>query len=955
MAFISKIAEHIIKEYSHNQEPLTIIFPNKRAALVLRKELSNKAQRNMWMPQIMSIQEIMSLWSGIQLIDNVDVIYELIKIMTRNGTEMSTRNNVFGLASQIVKDFDEIDQYAVDSGSILSLLADAKRIESLSKNKLTATEKAHIKFFESLYGYYNELRKKLLDENVGYYGLITRKLYETQEDELNKIIGKRKIIFAGFNAMTKTEEEIITRLVNAGKAVIMWDLDKYYYEDEKQEAGLFARQFFSKHENMKPDSIDDNFTDNDKEINIISVSGTTVQTNALQLKLKEEANDPRYKNEELKNKVVVLSDENLLIPTLNSIPEEYKNVFVTMGYPYSKTIVNQFIQHLFPFQNNISKEENKVYFWSLKRMLETELIKIIFNKEELSSISKYIDICVKKSIYHLTYNDLEEFFKDDNQEKIREFLRNLTKKWESTQDCIQTIKNLLILISNILPETKNFFIKNQISVAGRIFNKIEKLINKYDLIIQMTDVEMLYKQSAAEMSIRLESDTIKRNDSEMNLQIMGLLETRNLDFDVIHILSVNEGILPQSKHVNSLIPFDIRCEYKLPVYTNKQAVYAYHFYRLLQNAKTVNIYYNNLSDGMGESEPSRFIRQIISEIPLYNNKIKINEITYKAPLPKINKTIEIEVPKTDGILEKIRNRITGFDSKGRPKGLSPTSISCYLKCPVKFYLTYIENIRENNPTETIQSNVIGSIIHSTFEFLYKKFNNEKISRELYDAIVQKHLDEAFNEALAENNFKSGLPMTGFNYLSQIMIHKIINNFISYEKNFLKNNKIEIIGLEKKLFHQFDIDGQKVNMIGLADRIDRVGNTVRVIDYKSGSVKNTDVLIKEKCHEIADLQEKSLQLIIYKYLYKKMEKNINIEDIEPGIFGLLRVHDPFFPLINKSESFDDNNFMNTCDNMFEELFKELLNKDIPFYQVKEETKCKNCPFTNICKREPKSYY
>lgn len=952
MAFISKLTDYIIKNYDLTDDSLTVVFPNKRAALTLRNELSKRIDRNIWLPQILSIQEVMSSWSGLQLLENIDIIYELIKIMDHN-VEVSVRKNLFALASQIIKDFDEIDQYAVNAKNLFNYLKSVKEVESWSPNigEVSQTESSYLIFFNSLYTYYVRLREELLHDNSAYYGLMTRKLFELTDEQLFDTVGSRKIIFAGFNALTLTEENIIVRLVEADKAVLFWDLDKYYYEDEMQEAGLFARQFFSKHENLKPYNIENNFIEAEKIINIIGVPGSSIQANALQLKLNEDIEV----NKNIKNEVVVLSDETLLIPVLNSIPKNYKDINVTMGYPYSETYINQFIQQLFTFQNSLGKN-GSIYFWSLKRLMETEMIKIIFTNEELVELKEFIDKFLKESTYYLTINDIEQQL---GQSRILDFLMIITKKWNSTPDCLSSFKLLLNLINNDIIASDNKFVINQISVTAKIINKIERLINKYDIIVQIEDIEMLYKQSVSEMSIKFKNKDVV-NNLESSLQIMGLLETRNLDFDIVHILSVNEGVLPLSKSPNSLIPFDLRLEYKLPIYTNKQAVYAYHFYRLIQNAKVINIYYNTLTDDVGEGEPSRFIRQLINEIPKKSKNIIINQITYKLPSPTNNDVVKIEVKKTPEIIEKIKNKLYSehFNKEKKcyeKQGLSPTSISCYLNCPLKFYIKYIENIKDDTLKESIQANIIGSIIHSTFENLYKEFGNAIIDKQYYNIIENKFLKISFEKALADNNFANGLPNTGFNYLNKIMIEKLIDNFIDYEKKFLElGNKFSILGLEESLSYTFDIGDIKVNLTGFADRIDRVGNKIRILDYKTGKVDNKDVEIKSTIENINDLTDKSLQLCIYKYLYAKNNRGISIDNIEPGILGLLKVNNPYFPLVVNSTIFNNDNFMETCEDMFIDLFKEILNPEIPFCQTDEEKKCKNCDYLNICKRNPKTW-
>ena len=944
MAFITEIASYIKENYDLSKESLTIIFPNKRAALKLRTELINsKFETNIWLPQILSIQEAMCSWSGLQLLDNIDIIFELIKIV--NKAEKIFSNDIYGLASQMLKDFDEIDQYAVNAKNLFQNTKDAKEIDLQFLNEDYVIDRKHIEFFASLNEYYESLRKVLLENKSGYYGLITRHIYDSDIDNLREMVGNRKIIFAGFNAMTKTEEGIIVRLIQENIATLLWDLDEYYFNDSRQEAGIFAREFFERNKHIQ--SIKRNFIGNKlvtdkKNIDIIGASGAVIQTNALQLELHNESKD----ND---NEVIVLSDESMLIPVLNCIPSgKSEEMQVTMGFPYSTCILNQFLQHLFVFQKNIRNNNKGIYFWSLVRLLNSELIKIIFTKEEHKHLFNWKNENIKKSAYYISTEDFESL---KEHHDIYDFLCLISPKWNSNTDCISSIKSLLKAIyKKVKINDKTNFISNQISVAGRIINKIEKLLNKYEDIIQIADIENLYRQSSAEMTINLKGDY-------GGLQIMGLLETRNLDFKTVHILSVNEGILPQSKNASSLIPFDLRKYYGLPTYNNKQAVYAYHFYRLLQNAENIKIYYNTLADGMGEGESSRFIKQIIHEMPSKNPNANIKEKIYKSPSNK-NKEIEkIEAKKTDEVYDKIIKKLS-FVSEDKKSGLSPTSISCYLKCPLKFYLKYIEKINDDIPQELIQSNVIGTIIHAALENLYKYFGSDDITLERYQEVYAKYFNDALKKALADNNFPNGLPHSGFNYLSSKMMDKMIENFIKQEIKFLKANKsMKIIGLEENLFASIYVPEHKtnVNLTGNADRIDQVGNTIRIIDYKSGSVNDSDVVIKKNVNELKDLSEKSLQLLIYKYLYKKAHNDIAADDIEPGIIGLRKISKGIFSLSNNSSLFIGENLIEDFESKLSAIYNEILDKDIPFRQTEDENKCLNCSFVDICKRNPKKYF
>lgn len=930
MAFIEQITNYITEHYDLSKENLTIVFPNKRAALQLRTELESRLNYNFWIPNIVSIQQAMEEWSELQLIDNVDVIFELIKINDAFNNNSEMNHNFFGLAAQMAKDFDEIDQYNINAESLFKHLTDAKEIEDWNLDLNNHVESNYVKFFASLIQYYNALRDLLQKNGQGYYGMITKKIASYNDSVLAQKTKDRKIIFAGFNALTKTEENIIVRLVEAGSAVMLWDLDNYYFQDEKQEAGVFARKFFKAHPNIEKSFIGDSFKQQKKDINIINVSGNSIQANALQLQLNQEINK-NIVNKNVKS-VIVLADESILIPTLNSIPDSVEKIQVTMGYPFQKTTTYHFIDQLFRYQKGLSSDENKIYLWTFIRFCNSEFIKLIFNGKDYNALYKWLNQRAKNSQYSFDKKELEEL---KEHIELFDFLNVTLTKWNGTEPCISSIKQLLEIAMQKISDSTNNFVKNQISVASRITNRIELLVNKYNNYIQLDDLQVLFTQVAAQSAINLKGESD-------GLQIMGLLETRNLDFDVVHFLSVNEGTLPISKTNNSLIPYDLRKTFDLPTYTMQQAVYAYHFYRLLQNAKRINLYYNSLADISGSGEPSRFIRQLEYEYARNNSNVKLNHIQYKSP--KINeKRCEISISKTPEMLDKI-------------SAFSPTSIGTYVRCPLQYYFKYIEGINDKTPVEEIQVNVIGSIVHKTLELLYDKFEKDIITSEIFELVYKKHFDGCYKAALTEIGFASGLPETGFNFLSKTVIDSMLSSFIREEKNFIKEGEtgderytLSIISTEKNFGHTFDIQGKTIKLEGFADRIDKVNDTIRIIDYKTGSVHKTDVKVAANQTDITLMAEKSIQLLVYKYLYLKENPNDKAENVEPGIVGFKKLSEGIFNL-NISENQDlTDNFTTNCENYFIRFFEEVLNPEIPFSQTEKEINCTFCNFKSICKR------
>lgn len=944
MAFIQNIIDYIFKNYDLSKDIVEVVFPNKRASIHFKRQIVSQLSKTSWMPITSSVQQAMEKWSGLHLVDSLDVALELMSINDKDANNKVLKQNFFGLASQMAKDFDEIDQYKVDAKNLFESLNEVKIIENYTFSEYTLSnedsykaQSKYLQFFSSLINYYSALRLNLFSRKVGYYGMITRCLSELPTDELVKRIDGKKIVFAGFNALTTTEEDVVVRLVENGNAVMLWDLDEYYINDKKQEAGRFANDFFAKHRNLAGKKDYDNehhgisFIGNalstaEKEINVISVSGSSVQANALQLMM-----------EKRENSVVVLADEALLIPTLNSLPDSVGEINVTMGYPFANTPLYGFIDQIFRFQHSLS--DSKIDLWPLASFCDADFIKLVFNGKDYDSLMSWLKDKQSSSDLSLHVKDFSSIgISDDNQEDgasedLARFLTLSSTKWIDSKDCIENLKSILrVSLQKIKDES--YFVKNQISVAGKVLNKVESLIKKYDSV-EILDLQMLILQIGREMSIAMKGEAD-------GLQVMGLLETRNLDFDVVNMLSVNEGVIPKNKNSNSLIPYDVRKYYNLPTYNQQQAVYAYHFYRLLHNAKKINLFYNSLSDSSGLGEPSRFIRQIEYELVKKNPKVKLQHFQYKSPIINLKSNI-ISVDKDDTMLKKITK-------------LSPTSISTYLRCSLQYYWKYIMNINCDEVNEEIQMNVIGSIIHNTLDELYRNFGNEIVTESKFLEVRSQYLDKCYQNALRNNNFRNGLPKTGFNSIIASVIDTMISRFLDNEHNIVKENSLRILCTEKELsFHL-----NNVELHGFADRIDLLNDKLRVIDYKTGSVNPYDVSISANAKQLQDMHDKSIQLIMYKYLFIKMLNSntlgldealiahIEEENIVPGIIALQKMSNGVFELkVNNADLAND--FEAQCDIMFEQLISDIFDKNNPFTQTDDTKVCGYCGFRNICKR------
>ncbi len=965
--FIARLTQHIQSHYDLSKQELTVVFPNKRAAFYLRNAFKQLCQQTIWLPQMLSIEEAVTQWSGMALADIIDLLFELLDIDTQlhQNQEYTADISVFGSqAAQMAKDFDEIDQYGIDAKYLFHYVLENKKLEiwEFDEEKSKEKELKYLQFFQSLHEYYLRLRERLSQQGKGYYGMITRHLSELPTTELLEKIGEKNIIFAGFNALTTTEEQIIDSLVKNGKAETLFDYDSYYLDDPNNKAGLFGRKYQAKHPGWLKDGVSDNLHQQKKNIHIISASGNAMQAKALQARLQENSDEKQ---------AVILADESLLIPVLNGVPESYSSFNVSMGYPTTKTPVSQLVKECFSIyrRNRIARKtiENDSmrmaegwYIWPILHLMDLEIVRIIFPRYELMEFNSWKFKAVTEGKFIFEDRDFEALRQMPN---IQAFLRVVLQKndGQSPDNILESINQALIFIAGMI-QTKNdkkagIFLLNQISEIGKTINRLMKVVKQNpEYIHDLHNVETLYRVLSASSSLKLSSSNTE------GLQIMGLLETRNLGFERLHLLGVNEGILPPDKSRGSFIPQFIRRACGLPGHSESLAVVAYHFYRLLQNGKDIYLYYNNLGDTSG-GEASRFILQIKYELAK-NTNIKISEESFSSVAKSSLEIIALRAQKTETAIKRLRLML-----ENEEKGLSPSSLSTYLGCPLKYFLKYIVEIKDKKVEEETTANVIGSIIHDTLEYLFEDYRSihgkiQIIDKQLFDTKIQPKWRQMLAKSIAKNT-PNGFPDVGYNYLNHITIDQQLNNYLNYTSKQLENNDLVILKTEEKLKTNLQINQGKFLISGRADRIDQFDRLTRVIDYKTGHVDRVDLKVPARHRSESDLgflkliPEKALQLLLYKYMYLKENPSADPEKIVGAIHGLKYAHSIEFGLSKATIKEDDTDvdidflgdrsFIHDMEVMLEAAIQEMLDPNIPFVQAEDDKKCGYCEFKLICKR------
>lgn len=928
--FINNLALHIKEKYDLKKDELTVVFPNKRAAFYLRSKFKEVYHEDIWLPQMLSIEEAMTQWSGIQLVDAVDMLFELIAI----DSELYPKGksiNVFGsMATQMAKDFDEIDQYEVDADHLFSYINDLKRLGTWDlEGGIRPGEQGYLVFFENLKRYYDRLRDRLDRQGKGYYGMITRRLAGLSDEELVSRVRDRKVLFAGFNALTPTEQKIIDKLCKSDQAEVVWDFDRYYVDDEHNEAGLFARSYRQRNVKWKPTVLSNSLLTEKKEIHLVGANGNTIQAKALQSLLQEEK-DP--------NVAVILADEKLMIPVLNAIPDSdrYSRVNVSMGYPLRQTTLDHLVTEFFTLHRKGRKvREDGWYLWPILRILDSELIQAVFNKEEISELNRYLISIAKHSFYIYKKEVFAQYCPSpDLQEFMRLLLVESTGKRLS--DWIDSLRNLLVFFANKIQRSEQdndmLFLLNQISEAGKVINRLKNIMERYpDYVATLDELEILYRLVSSSTSIKLNGSTTT------GLQLMGLLEARNLDFKTFYMVGVNEGVLPTGKSYNSFIPYNIRRECGLPDDREKQAVYAYHFYRQLQGTEKVYFIYNTNGNDNG-GEPSRFLLQLKHELAAKNPQITIVKEAFANRTEPSTPPRMLTVNKNDNVMELVMQKLQP-DSDN--KALAPTSLSAFIQCPFKFYLKHLLRIDDNSAQEETQNNVIGSVIHKTLQTLFNDYCGTLVSPSLFATAIKPIAEQKLEDAIHEY-FEQGLPDVGYNYLSKLNLDKLLDNFLRYQEQELAKHEVSIIGMERLFSTTLEVEGVSCKISGTADRIDCCDGVFRIIDYKTGNIDEREVKVPSKVETLRDIPEKAMQLLIYKYLYLKNNPQPS-ENVRAAIFGL-RNRQVCFELKVEYEPLNKD-FMGTMEELLTTTLRSLLDRSEPFGQP-TDTRVKPCHFCNF---------
>ncbi len=871
-SFLHQLAQELLKNNTNGLSELVIVLPNKRAKVFLFESLKKQISQTELAPDIISIEEFIQDIAGVRSIDSVALLFEFYEVYTEltDKGQQESFELFANWAKTLLQDFNEIDRYLLDPDYVLNYLENIKEIEhwwEKVENKTDLVEK-HLAFWKKLPTYYHSLYRYLLNKGIGYQGLVYREAVANLDhfSEYNT----NRFVFAGFNALNQAEEKIIQHLLALDKATIYWDIDETLLNDPFHDAGLFQRKFKSTwlHYKSHPyEWIVNDFTGT-KNIHVISTSKSIGQAKIAGSIIQQHLEDS---NVNLQNIALVLGEENLLLPVLHSLPAGIDSLNITMGFSSKNNPAQLLVSKLFKLHTNALTRNATNYVMYYKDVLDILTHPLVEPYVQANELVQRIN---RNNYTFITYKKLDELFPEGNA-----LFQLLFRKWDiGSVPVLENISQLLLHIkANLSYDNEEEKITN--AFVYSVFKVITKMISYFESHEKIDDIKTLqaiYKQVIDVAEVSFEGEPLN------GLQIMGVLESRVLDFETVIITSVNEGKFPAGKSNNSFIPYDVKKELGLPTFKEKDAIYTYHFYHLLQRAKNIYLLYNSDSEGFDAGEKSRFITQLeVEQQPNHHLTFQY----YNADVPNIAHQ-PIVVAKTQGVMVRLQEIAT--------KGFSPSSLTAYIRNPIQFYYQRILRISEADEVEeNIAVNTLGTIIHGALEELYKPFIGRLLTQKDLEGCYQNIATEVLTQFKKE--YKEGEINKGRNLLAFEVAKRNVYNFLKLEQeSLLDGDEVQLIALEAALSKTL-LDERlpfPITIAGKVDRIELRNGKIRIVDYKTGKVEQRNVTLKDWKGLTDDIKnEKIIQVLAYAFMY---QEQANGKEIEAGIISFKNLKSGFLP-------------------------------------------------------------
>jgi hypothetical protein len=942
--FLKETAKALL-DSGRDLKAIRLVLPNRRAGLFFTKYLGELIDQPVWMPEVLTIEQLVYQLAGNSPTDDLTLVFELYEQYCQLQKDPEPFDRFFHWGELILKDFNDLDQFLAPVNQVYAYLAEIKEFETdlsflteeqraliaqfwKAFERQNETEKERfLKFWQILGLLYQGFQERLQASGLAYSGQLYRQVAENTRTIAPP---DKQLVFVGFNAFTLAEEKIITHFIKAHGAEIFWDVDSYYLDDPLQEAGLFFRDY------IKDPILGKTFPE--KIPSEIKKKGSQIHTHAIPLKTNQ-ANlvgkilEQVGAGEPLEETVIILPDEQLLFPVLHQLPEVITKLNVTMGYPMRNAPIYAFLDAVLDLQRYAKSKEGVVTFYH-KPVLDLLAYAYLqsadsgWASEATNKIQNenWVDVpqelvSKENTLFALVFQKVGS---DSLLDYLLEIIQFLAKELQEDP----TQKSYLFQAFKQLNRVKEIF-----RSSGSKQLKVEFLLS-------------LFRKLFRDLKLPFEGEPLQ------GLQIMGVLESRNLDFRRVIICDVNEGSFPPGGGIQSMIPFNLRKAFGLPVQEQNDAIYAYTFYRLLHRAEEVHLIYATSGEQGKSSEMSRFIQQMRVELPIAKPQSILVPVNLTPNQP-------ITLEKSPAMLSSLARYFKPAGEGAAEKRFSASALNMYLDCRLRFYLRYVAELKEKEEVvTTIDPMTFGTLLHRGIEILYE-IPEEQTFRDIGGHTIDRLLpqvpaavDRAFRELYKKQEGEE-LLLTGQLQIAREVLTKYIQAVLNYDK---KNGDFRVIGLEKELIAHLSIETQEgtkaIELGGVIDRVDMKDGVVRLLDYKTG--KDTKKI--PSLGSLFDRDDKKrnkagMQTFLYAFFYQYQNPD-NQLPLKPGIMNIKEIYsedfNPFLQL-EESEVTDYRDFAGGFEEGLRGLLEEIMDPLVPFDQTDDKKKCSYCAYKELCGR------
>lgn len=957
-SFLKLVAADLYKHTEGNLAHTAVVFPNKRAGLFFNEYLAQESDSPIWSPAYVSISELFRSLSPWEVGDPVKLVCELYKIFRRETQSTETLDDFYFWGEMLISDFDDADKNKVDTDKLFSNLQDLRNImddytfiddeqeeairqffQNFSIERRTALKERFISLWDVLGNIYKGFRESLASQNIAYEGMMYRHVIEHLDVDK---LPYEKYVFVGFNVLNKVEHTLFTQLKDAGKAVFYWDYDEFYMKENRQAVTHEAGEFIRRNLRDFPSPLSGELFKNlskPKEVHYIASSTENAQARYLPQWIRNNLTTPE------KETAVVLCNEALLQPVLHSLPAEIKHVNITMGFPLSQTPVYSFLIALLELHTHgFNFKSGRYTFQSVVTLLKHPYTRQLTGQAEL--LEK--ELTRNNRFYPLP----GELGKDEFLTRLFTPLSGNLNLCIRLSETLQQVAGIYQANTSGTEDTDAFnqLYRESLFKAYTTINRFRTLIEEDELTVQSETFRRLLVKVLSATNIPF------HGEPAIGMQVMGVLETRNLDFRHLVLLSVNEGQLPKSGGDSSFIPYNLRKAFGMTTIEHKIAVYAYYFYRLLQRAERITLIYNTSSDGLNRGEWSRFMLQFLIEWPHPITR----QFLEAGQSPQGTSPITVE--KTPDVMRRMQSL---FDVRANPKAkFSPSALNYYLDCPLKFYYRYVAGLSAPDEVSAeIDSATFGSIFHYAAEHIYKDLttHGKVINKEALETLLrnevklQDYVDTAFKKLFFNVPQNEKPEYNGVQLINSAVIARYLKQLL---QNDLRYAPFTFIASEMEVDEPIDIQTPKgvikSRIGGIIDRMDSKDGTLRIVDYKTGGDADTPPHVESLFIPDKKRSNYVFQTFLYAAIMCRKQPTMKIAP------ALLYIHraatETYSPVIQMGEPRkpkeaveDFSKYEKEYRERLQRLLEEIFNPEKSFTQTEIIEKCTYCDFKALCKR------